>query len=73
MITIMNMLYAICPECYWEYDVLQTVEPDYAGGANCHSLNEYRTIYWNLKNSNSDFSCRNEDDRKLMVELEHQK
>lgn len=45
--------YMICPECYWEYDVLQVQEPDYAGGANCHSLNEYRKIYWNLKKENS--------------------
>lgn len=36
----------ICPKCFWEYDILQVDEPDYQGGTNCHSLNEYKKTYW---------------------------
>ena len=64
--------YDICSECFWEYDVLQVKRPDYAGGANCHSLNGYRKIYWTLKANNPDFSCMNEADRKLIVKLDHE-
>ena len=63
----------ICPECFWEYDILQVDEPDYKGGANCQSLNEYKKIYWKLKENNVQFSCRNESDRELMVKLDHEK
>ena len=34
--------YAICPVCGWENDALQYDEPDYEGGANVESLNQYR-------------------------------
>ncbi|TPI26884.1 hypothetical protein FJW08_26050 [Mesorhizobium sp. B3-2-1] len=34
--------YEICPECGWEDDPVQTADPDYAGGANELSLNQYR-------------------------------
>lgn len=64
--------YDICPECFWEYDIIQVNEPDYAGGANCHSLNEYKKIYFDLKKQNPDFSCRNDVDRDLIVMLDHQ-
>ena len=64
--------YVICDECYWEYDFIQVEHPDFAGGANCHSLNDYRKLYYRLKNENPEFSCRNEADRKLIVELDHE-
>lgn len=45
----------ICPECFWEYDILQVDELDYKGGANCQSLNEYKKIYWKLNKHRNDF------------------
>ncbi|MBQ1873094.1 MAG: hypothetical protein II152_04955 [Succinivibrionaceae bacterium] len=32
----------ICPECGWENDGMQGNDPDYQGGANELSLNDYR-------------------------------
>lgn len=63
--------YDICSECFWEYDILQVEEPDLRGGANCHSLNEYKKIYWKLKENNNQFSCKNEFDRALIIKLDH--
>ena len=40
-----NYEYDICKECFWEYDPVQVEDPDFPGGANVHSLNEYRKIY----------------------------
>ena len=40
-----NYEFAICDECFWEYDLIQVGDPDFPGGANNHSLNEYRKIY----------------------------
>ena len=37
--------YEICPVCDWEDDLLQRKNPDYSGGANKLSLNEYRKKY----------------------------
>jgi len=34
--------YEICPVCGWEDDPVQRDDPDYAGGANELSLNNYR-------------------------------
>ena len=34
--------YEVCEVCGWEDDPLQFEKPDYAGGANRLSLNEYR-------------------------------
>lgn len=34
--------FEICPICKWEDDELQINQPDYDGGANYISLNEYR-------------------------------
>ena len=46
-------------------------DPDFAGGANNHSLNDYRKFYFRLKTENPDFSCKNESDRKLIVDLDN--
>lgn len=37
--------YDICPYCGWEDDDIQLDDPDYSGGANEMSLNEYRKDY----------------------------
>ncbi len=66
-----NYEFDICEECFWEYDPVQVENPDYSGGANCHSLNEYRKIYEGLKSRNPDFSCKNPNDRDLIVKLDH--
>jgi hypothetical protein len=38
----------ICETCAWEQDTLQEAEPNYRGGANTESLNEYRA-WWNAQ------------------------
>lgn len=63
--------YEICEECFWQYDMTQVENPTYVGGANCHSLNEYKKIYDKLKHKNPSFSCQNESDRKWIVALDH--
>ena len=62
--------YSICGECFWEYDLVQLNDPDFAGGANHHSLNGYRKIYQQLKNANPSFSCKNEADKKLIISFD---
>jgi len=37
--------YEICDICNWEDDPVQSVDPDYAGGANHVSLNEARAAW----------------------------
>lgn len=37
--------YDICPYCHWEDDDLQEDDPDYAGGANDLSLNQFKELY----------------------------
>lgn len=39
--------YEICRRCDWEDDPVQSVDPSYAGGANCSSLDEARA-HWLL-------------------------
>ena len=65
--------YEICKECFWEYDPVQVEDPDYSGGANCHSLNDYRKIYEELKSRNPAFSCKNPNDRDLIIKMDHMK
>jgi hypothetical protein len=38
-------LFEICPLCDWQDDNVQNADPDYAGGANEMSLNEYRSLW----------------------------
>jgi len=66
-------LYHICSNCFWECDPIQNDKPDYSGGANCHSLNEYRKEFERKKKENPDFCCRNEQDKKYMIEWDHSK
>lgn len=37
----------VCDVCGWEQDTLQENEPDYAGGANELSLNDFRAKWEN--------------------------
>ena len=37
--------YDICPYCGWEDDDIQNEEPDYMGGANEMSLNQYKKFW----------------------------
>ena len=37
--------FEICPVCGWEDDGIQRDDPDYDGGANDLSLNQYREKY----------------------------
>lgn len=62
---------SICRDCYWQYNVVQLDDPDFAGGPNRHSLNEYRKIYWTLKKRNPRFSCKNKSDADLIVRLDY--
>lgn len=62
--------FEICKECFWEYDIFQLENPDYSGGANNHSLNEYKKIYNRLKKQNPKFSCKNLRDRELIIKLD---
>lgn len=62
---------SICKECFWQYNLVQVSNPDFRGGPNSHSLNEYRKMYWTLKKRNPKFSCKNAIDKDLMVRLDH--
>jgi len=37
--------YEICPVCGWQDDLLQRVRPEYEGGANPKSLNQYKAEF----------------------------
>lgn len=37
--------YEVCPVCGWEDDPLQRDEPDFEGGANVLSLNQFKEEY----------------------------
>ena len=65
-------VYHICAECCWEYDRAQVKDPDFPGGANHHSLNEYRKIYRKLKEANPNFSCKNDEDRERIIALDQE-
>lgn len=61
----------ICSECFWEYDLIQVKDPTLSGGANRHSLYDYRKMYFRLKKENPRFSCKNKSYRELMVASDH--
>lgn len=48
-----DYLYNICGECFWEYDEVQVADPDFPGGANRLSLNEYKKQYLMKKKEES--------------------
>lgn len=50
----------ICIYCGWEDDNLQTARPDYAGGANELSLNEYKKQYEEKIKNNPNYIWDNE-------------
>lgn len=43
-------MFEICPICNWEDDNVQFDNPDFRGGANFLSLNEYRSLFSQGKN-----------------------
>lgn len=47
-------LYYVCSKCGWENDEIQNEKPNYSGGANELSLNEYKAKYEKEKNKNKD-------------------
>lgn len=42
--------FEICPVCFWENDDVQNAEPDFNGGANNLSLNDYKKRWNKLTN-----------------------
>lgn len=45
-----NDYFEICPICFWENDDVQNKQPDFSGGANNLSLNEYKKRWNKLTN-----------------------
>jgi hypothetical protein len=43
--------YDICDYCGWEADTLQNNQPDYMGGANHMSLNQYKKFWEDNKDN----------------------
>ncbi len=41
--------FTVCPICGWEYDYVQEDNPDFEGGANDLSLNQYKERYHNTR------------------------
>lgn len=37
--------YDICLVCLWQYEKAQLLDPNYCGGANALSLNEYKKLF----------------------------
>ena len=50
--------FEICPVCGWEDDGLQREDPDYDGGANHLSLNQYREQYRSRMKTQSEEGSR---------------
>lgn len=40
-----DSMFEVCPLCEWQDDPYQNEHPDYSGGANALSLNEYRETW----------------------------
>lgn len=64
--------FKICDECFFEYDPIQVNNPDYSGGANKSSLNEYKKLYEKLKKEKTNFSCKNDEDKDLIIRLDQE-
>jgi len=41
--------FEVCPVCNWQHDRVQENDPDFWGGANDLSLNDYKTQWLNHK------------------------
>jgi hypothetical protein len=39
----------VCPICEWQHDRVQENDPDFCGGANDLSLNDYRVAWENVR------------------------
>lgn len=50
---------AICPHCGWEDDGIALADPDYEGGANELSLNQYREEYSKKKREDPRYKWKN--------------
>ena len=51
-----DSLFEICPVCGWESDEVQEENPDYTGGANEMSLNQYKEYYFCLQKRSMKYS-----------------
>lgn len=58
----------ICDDCYWQYDDLQVENPDSTDGPNALSMNEYKKLYKRLKMLNPEFTCRKDEDMRLILD-----
>lgn len=47
-------IWDICEICDWQNDLLQNSRPDYAGGANRESLNNYKEKWIRSQNAKGD-------------------
>lgn len=65
---IIHFEYDICPICGWELDPVQTDDPDFWGGANNLSLNDFRNLFLELRKENR--SYRWEDDPSIREKRE---
>lgn len=60
--------YDICPICGWELDPVQMDDPDFWGGANNLSLNDFKNLFLELRKENR--SYRWEDDPSIREKRE---
>ena len=65
--------YAICEQCFWEYDSYQVDKPNYKCGANVLSLNEYKKVYSRVISEKPNFSCKNKNDLDFFLRATKQK
>ena len=58
----------ICPICGWEDDDIQADDPDFAGGANELSLNDYRKEFIMKRANDPSYNWSNEVRRVLKAD-----